>query len=106
MIVSTAPALEGRRIVEYVGLVPGEAAMGASIFRDPVAAVRAIVGVRAGACEKVPKDARDVAVGETTNEAAARGANAVGGVGLDHEVLRERGSMLMVSANGTAVVVE
>ena len=79
--------------------------MGASIFRDPVAAVRDIVGVRAGAYEKVPEDARDVAIGETTNEAAARGANAVVGVDLDDEVLGDRGGMLMVSANGTAVAV-
>ena len=102
MIVPTAPTLEGSRIVVHAGLVPGEAAMGADIFRDPFAAVRDIVGVRAGACEKVPEDARDVAIGEMTDEAASRGANAAVGVDLDYEVLGERGSMLMVSANGTA----
>ena len=104
MIVPTA--LEGRRIVEHAGLVPGEAAMGANIFRDPVAAVRDIVGGQAGACEKVLKDARDTAIGEMTDEAASRGANAAVGVDFDHEVPGDRGSMLMVSANGTAVVVE
>ena len=71
MIVSTAPTLEGRRIVVHAGLVPGEAAMGADIFRDPFAAIGDIAGVRAGACEKVPGDARDVAIGEMTNEAAS-----------------------------------
>lgn len=106
MIVSTTPSLEGKRIVEYVGLVSGEAVMGANIFRDLFAAVRDIVGGQAGAYEKVLKDARDVAIGEMTNEAASRGANAVVGVDLDYEVLGDRGSMLMVSANGTAVVVE
>ena len=106
MIVSTAPTLEGSRIVVHAGLVPGEAAMGADIFRDPFAAVRDIVGVRAGACERVPKDARDVAIGEMTNEAASRGANAAVGVDLDYEVLGDRGSMLTVSADGTAVAVE
>lgn len=86
MIVSTAPTLEGGRIVEYAGLVPGEAATGADI-----------VGGRTGACEKVPGDARDAAIGEMTDEAASRGANAAVG---------DRGSMLMVSANCTAVAVE
>lgn len=105
MIVPTAPTLEGRRIVVHAGLVPGEAAMGADIFRDPFAAVRDIVGVRAGACEKVLRDARDVAIGEMTNEAARRGANAVVGVDLDYEVVGQGGSMLMVSASGTAVTV-
>lgn len=95
MIVSTALALEGGRIVDHAGFVPGEATMDASI-----------TGGQAGACEKVLKDTRDVAIGEMSNEAAARGANAVVGVGLDYEVLGDRGAMLMVSANGTAVVVE
>ncbi len=71
MIVPTTPTLEGRRIVQYVGLVSGEAVMGANIFRDLFAAVRDIVGGQAGAYEKVLKDARDVAIGEMTNEAAS-----------------------------------
>lgn len=106
MIVPTAPAPEGRRIVEHAGLVPGEAAMGANVFRVRAGAVRDIGGVRAGASEKVLKDARDAAIGEMTDEAASRGANAVVGVDLDYEVPGDRGGMLMVSANGTAVVVE
>lgn len=76
MIVSTTPTLEGKRVVTYIGLVSGEAVMGANIFRDMFAAVRDIVGGQAGAYEKVLKDARDMAISEMTNEAAARGANA------------------------------
>ena len=104
MIVSTTPTLEGRRIVEYRGLVSGEAVMGANLFRDMFAAVRDIVGGQSGAYEKVLKDARDVAIEEMRREARTLGANAVVGVDLDYEVLGDRGSMLMVSANGTAVV--
>ena len=73
MIVSTTPTLEGRRIVAYLGLVSGEAVMGANIFRDLFAAVRDIVGGQAGAYEKVLKDARDVAVGEMTERGGEPG---------------------------------
>ena len=106
MIVSTTPTLEGKRIVDYRGLVSGEAAMGANIVRDLFAAVRNVVGGQAGAREKVLRDARDAAPREMTDEAASRGANAVAGVDLDDEPIGDRGSMLMVSANGTAVTVE
>ena len=106
MIVSTTPTLQDRRIVAYNGLVSGEAIMGANIFRDLFAAIRDIVGGQAGAYEKVLKDARDVAIQEMSDEAAARGANAVVGVDLDYEAIGDKGSMLMVSASGTAVVVE
>ena len=80
--------------------------MGANIFRDLFVAVRDIVGGQAGAYEKVLKDARDVAVQEMTGEAATRGANAVVGVDLDYEAVGDKSSMLMVTASGTAVVVE
>ena len=106
MIISTTPTLQDKRIVAYHGLVSGEAIMGANIFRDLFAAVRDIVGGQAGAYEKVLKDARDVALQEMTDEAMARGANAVVGVDLDYEAIGDKGSMLMVSASGTAVVVE
>jgi len=106
MIISTTPTLQDKRIVAYNGLVSGEAIMGANIFRDLFAAVRDIVGGQAGAYEKVLKDARDVALQEMTDEAVARGANAVVGVDLDYEAIGDKGSMLMVSASGTAVVVE
>ena len=106
MIISTTPTLQDKRIVAYHGLVSGEAIMGANIFRDLFAAIRDIVGGQAGAYEKVLKDARDVALQEMTDEAVARGANAVVGVDLDYEAIGDKGSMLMVSASGTAVVVE
>ena len=106
MIISTTPTLQDKRIVAYHGLVSGEAIMGANIFRDLFAAIRDIVGGQAGAYEKVLKDARDVAIQEMTDEAVVRGANAVVGVDLDYEAIGDKGSMLMVSASGTAVIIE
>ena len=103
MLITTTNTVEGRRIVEYHGLVSGEAILGANIFRDMFAAVRDIVGGRAGAYEKELKSARDIALAEMTEEAADRGANAVIGVDLDYETVGKEGSMLMVSASGTAV---
>jgi uncharacterized protein YbjQ (UPF0145 family) len=103
MLITTTNTVEGRRIVEYHGLVSGEAILGANIFRDMFAAVRDIVGGRAGAYEKELKNARDIALDEMADEARARGANAVIGVDLDYETVGKEGSMLMVSASGTAV---
>lgn len=104
MLVTTTPSVEGRRIVEYHGLVTGEAILGANIFRDLFAAVRDIVGGRSGAYERELKSARDIAVEEMVAEARSRGANAVIGVDLDYETVGKEGSMLMVCASGTAVV--
>jgi uncharacterized protein YbjQ (UPF0145 family) len=106
MLVTTTNAIEGRRIVEYKGLVAGEAILGANIFRDIFASIRDIVGGRSGSYEKVLNDARQTAVGEMTDKAAALGANAVIGVDLDYETIGSNGSMLMVTAAGTAVRVE
>lgn len=103
MLVTTTPTVEGRRIVAYHGLVSGEAILGANIFRDMFAAVRDIVGGRAGAYEKELKKARDIAVEEMVAEATAHGANAVIGVDLDYETVGKEGAMLMVTASGTAV---
>ncbi|HET6468623.1 MAG TPA: heavy metal-binding domain-containing protein [Geminicoccaceae bacterium] len=103
MIVTTTNTVEGQRIVEYCGLVSGEAILGANVFRDLFAGIRDFVGGRAGAYEKVLKDARDVAVREMLEEAQEKGANAVIGVDLDYETIGETSSMLMVSASGTAV---
>jgi uncharacterized protein YbjQ (UPF0145 family) len=103
MIVTTTNAVEGRRIAAYHGLVSGEAILGANIFRDLFASIRDIVGGRSGAYEKVLKDAREQAIEEMVAEARARGADAVVGVDLDYEVIGKEGSMLMVSASGTAV---
>ena len=103
MIVTTTPAVEGRRIVAYHGLVTGEAIVGANIIKDIFAAVRDIVGGRSGAYEAELKKARDLAIEEMEAEARARGANAIVGVDLDYETVGGKGSMLMVSATGTAV---
>ncbi|HSC08141.1 MAG TPA: heavy metal-binding domain-containing protein [Steroidobacteraceae bacterium] len=106
MLLSTTPTLEGRRIREYKGVVTGEAILGANVFRDLFAGIRDIVGGRAGAYEKVLKDARDTALEELGEEARRLGGNAVVAIDLDYEVLGSNGSMLMVSASGTAVVID
>jgi uncharacterized protein YbjQ (UPF0145 family) len=106
MLLSTTPTIEGRKIREYKGVVTGEAILGANVFRDLFAGIRDIVGGRAGAYEKVLKDARDTALEELGEEARRLGGNAVVGKDLDYEVLGSNGSMLMVSASGTAVVID
>jgi uncharacterized protein YbjQ (UPF0145 family) len=106
MLLSTTPTIEGRKIREYKGVVTGEAILGANVFRDLFAGIRDIVGGRAGAYEKVLKDARDTALEELGEEARRLGGNAVVGIDLDYEVLGSNGSMLMVSASGTAVVID
>lgn len=103
MILTTTSTLEGHRITEYSGIVVGEAIMGANVFRDFFAQVTDIVGGRSGAYESKLQDARDTAMRELQQRAAALGANAVIGIDLDYEVVGD--SMLMVSASGTAVVV-
>lgn len=106
MIVTTTPSIEGKTIRQYLGVVVGEAIVGANIFRDLFASIRDIVGGRAGAYEEELQKARDIALGEMLAKASALGANAVVGVDLDYEVVGQGGSMLMVSVSGTAVVVE
>jgi len=103
MIISTTPTLEGRTIAEYKGLVSGQAVMGANFVRDFFAGIRDIVGGRSGSYEKELRRARNLAIEDMAEEAKALGANAVVGVDLDYETVGERGSMLMVSASGTAV---
>jgi uncharacterized protein YbjQ (UPF0145 family) len=103
---TTTPTFEGRRITRYLGIVHGEAIVGANIFRDMFAAVRDIVGGRAGAYENVLGDARRTALAEMADAASRLGANAVVGIDLDYVTLGSGGSMLMVTASGTAVVTE
>ena len=102
-VVTTTHSVEGSPVQEYLGVVTGEAILGANIFRDVFAGIRDIVGGRSGAYERVLREARDAALGEMTEEAQRRGANAVIGVDLDYETIGDTGSMLMVSASGTAV---
>jgi uncharacterized protein YbjQ (UPF0145 family) len=106
MLVTTTNTVEGRRVVEYKGLVAGEAILGANLFRDLFASIRDIVGGRSGSYEKVLGEARQTAIGEMCDQAARLGANAVIGVDLDYETVGTNGSMLMVTAAGTAVRIE
>ncbi len=103
MLMSTTTAIEGRPVREYLGIVTGEVIVGANLFKDLFASVRDIVGGRSGAYESTLRDARKTALDEAAQEALALGADAVIGVDLDYEVLGQGGSMLMVTASGTAV---
>jgi uncharacterized protein YbjQ (UPF0145 family) len=108
MIVVTTPSLEGRRISRYLGLVSGEAILGANIFRDLFAGIRDIVGGRSAAYERELRKAKSLALEEMQEEASQLGANAVVGVDLDYETISmgSGGGMLMVSASGTAVLLD
>lgn len=105
MIVTTTTTIEGRPIKSYLGIVTGEVIVGANLFRDLFASITDIVGGRSGKYEDVLARARQQALAEMRQEALKLGATAVVGVDLDYEVLGQGGSMLMVSASGTAVVV-
>jgi len=101
MIMSTTPSLEGHSITEYLGVVSGEAILGANIIRDLFASITDVVGGRSGAYETELIKARQIALKEAEDEARQRGADAVVGVDLDYEIIRE--GMMMVSVSGTAV---
>jgi uncharacterized protein YbjQ (UPF0145 family) len=105
MITTTTPSVEGKQIAEYLGIVTGEAIMGANVFQDLFAGIRDIVGGRSATYEKELSKARQIALEEMEAAAAQRGGNAVVGVDLDYEVLGANNGMLMVSASGTAVKV-
>ncbi len=106
MIFTTTPTIEGKEIQAYLGVVVGEAILGANIFKDIFASVRDIVGGRSGAYEKELAKARQIAFQELEEQAAALGANAVVGIDIDYEVVGQNGGMLMVSINGTAVIID
>lgn len=106
MILSTTNTIEGRKAVKYLGLVSGDAILGANIFRDFFASVRDIVGGRSAAYEKELRKAKRIALEEMKEQAKNLGANAIIGIDIDYETIGTNSSMLMVSANGTAVVVE
>jgi uncharacterized protein YbjQ (UPF0145 family) len=106
MIITTTQNVEGKRITRYCGIVTGEAILGANLFKDLFAGVRDIVGGRSATYERELQRARDIAMEELQQRAAQLGANAVVAVDLDFEVLGRDNGMLMVSASGTAVVIE
>jgi uncharacterized protein YbjQ (UPF0145 family) len=104
MLMTTTAVVEGRRVSQYLGVVTGEAIIGANIFRDMFATVRDIVGGRSATYEKGLAEARQTAMAEMQTRAQELGANAVVGIDIDYEVLGQNNGMLMVSVSGTAVV--
>lgn len=106
MLLTTTNTVEGKRVVHYYGVVSGEMIIGANIFRDFFASIRDIVGGRSSSYEQVLREAKATALKELQDEAAALGANAVIGIDLDYETVGGNGSMLMVTASGTAVYLE
>ena len=105
MLMSTTAVIEGRPVSRYLGVVTGEAIIGANIFRDVFAAVRDVVGGRSATYEKALSEARDVAMAEMQRRAQELGASAVIGIDVDYEVLGQNNGMLMVAVSGTAVVI-
>lgn len=105
MIVTTTNVVEGRPVQRYLGIVTGEAILGANVFKDFFAGIRDIVGGRSGAYEQELRKARDLALSEMAQQAGERGANGANGVDLDYETIQlgNGGGMLMVTASGTAV---
>ncbi len=104
LLITTTTAIEGRPVKEYLGVVTGEAILGANIFRDIFASIRDIVGGRSGAYEKELRKAREIALQEMAEAARQLGANAVIGVDIDYETIdMGGGNMLMVTVSGTAV---
>ena len=105
MILTTTPTIEGRTIVEYKGVVFGEVIAGVDFLRDIAASIRNFVGGRSGSYEEELIRAREQAMDEMRQRAAALGADAVVGIDVDYEVLGSNNGMLMVTASGTAVTV-
>lgn len=107
MLIVTTPNIEGKKVTRYFGIVSGEAILGANIFKDLFAGIRDIVGGRSAAYEKELRKAKDIALKEMEEQAEALGGNAVIAVDLDYETVGGgTGNMLLVTASGTAVIVE
>lgn len=104
MQIVTTDSIEGKRIVAYKGIVSGDAIVGANFVKDFFAKITDVLGGRAGGYEKALRGAKNHAMDDMIEQAQETGANAIIGVDLDYESIG--GSMLMVSANGTAVVLE
>jgi len=104
MLMTTTPSVDGQRIQQYLGVVTGEAILGANLFKDLFAGIRDLVGGRSSTYERELQKARDIAMQELAERAAEMGANAVVGIDIDYEVLGQANGMLMVAVSGTAVV--
>ena len=106
MILTTASLVGDKRVVQHLGIVSGEAILGANVFRDFFAGIRDIVGGRSAGYERSLREAKDTAMREMIQQAEALGANAVIGIDIDYETIGigNGGSMLMVAVSGTAVV--
>ncbi len=105
MLMSTTNQLDGREVKRYLGVVTGEAILGANIFKDFFAGIRDIVGGRSAAYERELQEARRIAFSEMEHKANQVGADAIIGIDIDYETIGANGSMLMVSVSGTAVSV-
>ncbi|PCI02028.1 MAG: hypothetical protein COB81_06255 [Flavobacteriaceae bacterium] len=103
MILSTTSSLDNRKVSVYMGIVTGETIIGANFIKDFFAGIRDIVGGRSGSYEKVLREAKDIALKEMEEQAQRMGADAIIGIDLDYETVGQGGSMLMVTATGTAV---
>ena len=107
MIITTTPSIDGKKTIEYKGVVTGETILGANFLKDIFASFTDFFGGRSGAYEKSLKEARETAISEMKEEAKRFGANAIIGVDIDYEsISRDGSSMLMVTCSGTAVVLE
>ena len=105
MLLTTTPTIEGRPVVQYLGIVTSESIIGANFVRDFFASIRDVIGGRSGSYESVLREAKDAALRELQQEAERLGANAVVGVDLEYETVGGSGSMLMVTASGPAVII-
>lgn len=103
MLLSTTAVIEGRPVMEYLGVVTGETIIGANFVKDFFASIRDVIGGRSGSYEKVLREAKDTAMREMEERAARIGANAVIGIDIDYETMGQNGSMIMVTCSGTAV---
>ncbi|HYJ37244.1 MAG TPA: heavy metal-binding domain-containing protein [Chitinophagaceae bacterium] len=106
MIITTTPSIEGKRIIEYLGVVTSQTIIGANFFKDILAGLRDFFGGRSGAYERILDEAKQFAMSELVQRAKAMGADAVVGIDLDYETVGTNGSMLMVSVSGTAVKIQ
>jgi len=106
MIITTTPTIEGKKIVDYKGIVFGEVVAGVDFIKDFAAGISNFFGGRSGSYEGELIKAREAAILEMSQRAEALGANAIVGIDIDYEVLGQANNMLMVTVSGTAVIIE